>query len=411
MNKLPSALISAFLMLSTSLALAQTYDAASRLLHLPSVVVTGTTFTDTELRLNDVALLAVGGSALTPGITSYDPDSRVLFLPSLGVAGNTFANVQLQLNAVDLLGVGSSAPTNPGTRIYVNIVAHNEDTQTGNNADCQAFFSAADQLYDSNRQALEQIADTISSKGATFNFQTDVEYLNLILARQSADNNALRNLATAYPAHIEIDAHAHESPQKNYADVANLLERVSGVRNGIVGGFTAVTCRADTASPDWEKFRRPLSPKSRMGADFNASILTLGASAGHTCDPSVSGIWRPASPSNFYADDPGQTLPVIGTGYDINGISESVSAIARLLDDLKAGRLENNRMYTASVTIAHCNMHLSNRGVAPADIAAYIDAVNALDDSNDRIRWATFSQMINLWKSVYGQQPSLWRGQ
>lgn len=403
-------------LLCTSLAGAQTYDTNSRVLTLPSVVVTGTEFTNAQLRLDAVDVVAVAGAAITPGSTSYDPDSRLLYLPSVSIAGSTFTNVQLRLNAVDLVSVGSSAPATPGTRIYVNLVSHNEDTQTGSNADCQAFFTDADNLYDSNRQALESIASTVASKGATYNFQSDVEYLNLVLAKQGSTSNVLRSLSASYPANVDIDAHAHESTTKNYADVANLLERVSGARNGIVGGFTAVACRANSAAPDWEKFRLPLSPKSGSslsgsGSNFNATALTLGASAGHTCDPSVSGIWRPASASNFYSDDPTQTLPVIGTGYAVSGLTESVAAISRLLDDLKAGRLENNTMYTASVTISHCNMHLSNRGSSPAEVAAYIDAINALDDSNDYIRWATFSQMINLWKSSYGQRPSLWRGQ
>jgi hypothetical protein len=65
-------------------------------------------------------------------------------------------------------------------------------------------------------------------------------------------------------------------------------------------------------------------------------------------------------------------------------------------------------MYTASVTIGHCNMHLSDRGATPTDIANYIDAINALDDANDSLRWATFSKMVEIWRTDYQEQPSLW---
>ena len=384
-------------------ARAQSYDGQTRLLSLPSLLVSGTTYTNIVLRLNAVELVSNG----TPPVASanYDLLSRVLALPKVAISGVEYLHVQVRLIDVEVVSAGASP-----SRIYVNLVAHNEDTATGNNPDCLAFFSAATSLYDANSAALEAIVRTVHEKKATFNFQSDVEYLNLVLARETPGNNVLRRLANSYAGTLEIDAHAHEGVQKNYADVANLVERVAGVRNGIVGGFTAVTCRPDAASPDWEKFRRPLAPTSGFGSAFNATVLTLGASAGHVCDPDAAGIWRPTSISNFFTDDPNQSLITIGTGYAAKGLTEAASAIGRLVDDLKAGRLEQNRMYTASVTLPHCNMHLTGSGATATDVATFIDAVNALDDSSDFIRWATFTQMTDIWKSSYGKNPSTWRG-
>ena len=385
------------------LARAQSYDPPTRVLTLPSVTVAGTAYFDVLLRLNDVEVTSVGAPPATS--VSYDATSRILAMPTLLVSGTTYQHVYVKLNDVEVVSVGA-----PPSRIYVNLVAHNEDTATGNNPDCLAFFSAADQQYTANSAALEAVVQTVRDKQATFNFQSDVEYLNLVLARETAQNNVLRRLATSHAGTLEVDAHAHETVQKNYADVANLLEHVAGVRNGIVGGFTAVSCRPDAAAPVWDKFRSPLAPAGSTGTAFNATVLTLGASAGHVCDPDAAGIWRPASINDFFTDDPAQSLITIGTGYAAKGLTEAAAAVARLAGDLKAGKLEPNRMYTASVTLAHCNMHLAGSGATAADVATFIDAVNALDDATDFIRWATFSQMADIWKTSYQKKPSVWRG-
>lgn len=385
-------------------AQAQSYDPATRLLTLPMVTAGTTTYADVVVRLQAYELISAGSPAVVS--TRYDPTSRILALPLVTVAGSGYPHVQVKLNEFELVSAGASP-----SRIYVNLVAHNEDTATGNNPECAAFFADAANQFAANSTALENIVRTVQEKRATFNFQTDVEYLNLLLSRESAGSNVLRRLADSYGGVLEVDAHAHESVQKNYADVANLLERVSGVRNGIVGGFTAVTCRPTAASPVWEKFRTGLAPASGIGTTFNATVLTLGASAGHVCDPDASGIWRPAALSDFFSDDPKQSLITIGTGYAATGLSAAVGAVSKLLADLKAGRLAQNRMYTASVTIPHCSMHVAGSGATASDVAAFIDGVNALDDAGDLIRWATFSQMADIWRNAYGSQPSVWRGQ
>lgn len=295
------------------------------------------------------------------------------------------------------------------SRIYVTLVSHNEDTATGMNPACTAFFGALDARWDANRAATLAIADAVEARGAAWDLQTDVEYLNAVIAREGEADNVLRQLASRPSGRIAIDAHAHEARMKNYADVANLVERVSGVRNGVVGGFTSEACRPMDVPPDWEKFRAPLAPVG-LGPDFVATVLTLGASPGHRCDPGASGVWRPASHEAFYMDDPGQALPTIGVGLAARGLDATVAAIGQLLDDLRMGRLESNRIYTASVTLPQCDFDLAGGGATPADVEAFIDAVNALDGGDDTIRWATFPQILDLWRTDYGGQPSLWTG-
>ena len=295
----------------------------------------------------------------------------------------------------------------PPTRLYITLVAHNEDTNAGNNPDCLALFSQLDTRWEANRQALIDIVDVVEAKGAALSLQSDVEFLEIVQQRESAQENFLRSLASRPAGRFTVDAHAHETATKNYADVANLVEHVTGIRNGVVGGFTATTCRPDAAPPTWEKFRQPLSPIG-PGPDFVASVLTDGASAGHVCDPSVSGIWRPSSPEDYFTDDPNQDLATIGQGLLGSDLDQAVDDIEALLAAIRQGQRPQGHLYTANITILQCNFDLADSGHAVDDIATFIDAVNALDNGSGDLQWATFDQVVEIWHSDYQTQPSVW---
>ena len=296
----------------------------------------------------------------------------------------------------------------PPTRIYVTLVTHNEDTATGSNPECVALFEALDARFAANRDAVIAIADRVEARGAALSFQSDVEYLRIVAAREGRTDNFLRALAGRPSGRISIEAHAHESGLKNYADVANILEDVVGVRNGVVGGFTASTCRPTQPAPEWEKFRAPLAPR-QAGALFEATVLTDGASPGHTCDEAASGIWHPASHDDFFRDDPAQTLPNIGVGFTAGSLDEGVVAVSRLLEELRAGRLEPHRIYTQDVTIRQCTSDLAGGGASPDEVAVFLDAIEALDGPDDVIRWATYPELLEIWRTEYRGATSLWR--
>ena len=356
-----------------------------------------------------------GGDTDAAGSAASATDAGTTTDPSAGADTTTAASATAG-------STGNEGSTSPGadgstsdtgrqaspTRIFVTLVSHNEDTNTGENADCLAFFDNLDTRFDENRSAILEIAELVVARGAAWDFQTDVQYLQTLQARESVADNVVRTLAEIAPDRIVVDAHAHEGLGKNYADVANLTELMSGSRNGVIGGFTAVGCTPMGPQPDWEKFWAPLAPQSPMGGDaLVATVLTDGASAGHQCDPSVSGVWRPASHEMFFVDDPTSTLPTIGVGLaNAGGLDGEVDALAQLLADLDAGRLEPGRMYTSSVTIPQCNFDLPGSGVTPDDIAAFIDEVDAL--GGDDIVWATFPGIVEIWQTDYDSQPSVW---
>jgi hypothetical protein len=55
-------------------------------------------------------------------------------------------------------------------------------------------------------------------------------------------------------------------------------------------------------------------------------------------------------------------------------------------------------------------MTIAPDGDTPDDVARFIDAVNALDDESDFIRWATFEDMVDIWRTEYREQASVWTG-
>ena len=88
-----------------------------------------------------------------------------------------------------------TADDGPATtsRLYFSLVAHNEDTNAGNNQPCLDFFGAPARWMP-NQEAFAAIVADVRAHGAAFSLQSDVEYLKLVEARESASDNLLRRL-------------------------------------------------------------------------------------------------------------------------------------------------------------------------------------------------------------------------
>ncbi len=328
---------------------------------------------------------------------------------SLADSGSVGSTTPSGTSGTDTTQTGSTAPP---SRVYLTFVSHNEDTATGDNPSCSALRDAIDTRWEPQRQALLDIANLVDAYGAAWSFQSDVEFVDFTLAREAPDDNIIRTLAEWPSGRISVEAHAHEGPGKNYADVANRLQAASGQINGVVGGFTAAPCPNGGPQPDWEKFRQPLAPLG-LGPSWQATILTDSATPGHCDDPAVSaaGVWRPRAEDDFFTDDPTQDLINIGVGLEGHGLDDGLVAIETLVDDLRSGRLEPGRMYTSNITLPQCDFDLAGTGFEPADIEAFFAAVDALIGGQDDVRWATFPEIARIWREEYGSQPSVWRGQ
>ena len=112
---------------------------------------------------------------------------------------------------------------------------------------------------------------------------------------------------------------------------------------------------------------------------FVASLLVLGG-----CD--------------FFEDDPSQSLPNIG-GY--TGDLVATDGVHALLDMLRAGELEEGRMYTATIMVAQCDLDLDG---ALDEVQSVLDDLAPEVHSGDLV-WSTLADVRSTWLDTYDAQP------
>lgn len=278
--------------------------------------------------------------------------------------------------------------------VYVTVILHNEEP-----AGVRPDYTADVNYYLQNRALVKSLAETITSRGATYNFQSDWNYLKAValydvgsVTTNTNGKNIVRWMKEDLG--VEIDPHAHET-QYNYADVAYLIEQLGVTTSKNVGGFLY-------DPPDneqgWEQhingFYGWIYPSYFWRADHlwgAATYLHQGN------DDKSSGVWRPKDRYNFYVDDPNQRLLYIGGGCAADARE---AALMQLLDDIQAGRVPADGFYTA-------NLIMIQDWMTPQSIAALGDFIDSLAPyvADGRVRWSTLSQTAQTWRTQYGSVP------
>jgi hypothetical protein len=295
--------------------------------------------------------------------------------------------------------VQAAAPT----RIYVTFVSHNEESSS--NPPCAPVMTSQAR-YLSNRAAVVSLAHQIAERGATWDFQSEWEYLLRVsqwddaTARATTSGmNIVEYLSRMAPEQVVVDAHSHERRGYNYADVAYLLETLGVSSTGVVGGFIYTPASRET----WTRLQTGLRGQRYPSAFWQPEILWGGGSANHMADSNASGIWRPKSAAEFHTDDPTQRL--INIGHYVGGPLESYG-IEDLLDRLRAGTLEPGHMYTATMMIPQCELDSD-----PAAIPRVLDIIDNFADAvgDGSMVWATLPEMARIWHDEYGSTPTIFR--
>lgn len=287
------------------------------------------------------------------------------------------------------------------TRIFVTFVSHNEESIS--NEPCAPVMTDPAR-FASNRAAVLALANVIWDKRATWDFQTEYEFLLRMNDWETAAErdatqglNLVHYLNTVAPGHIQVDAHSHEQRGYNYADIAYLLSQFKVPPNGIVGGFIMSPVR----NQSWTRLREPLKGKKYPDYTWTATQLWGGGSAGHTSDSNASGIWRPKAAEAFEQDDPNQTLLNVGN-YPGTEHAADPEPIASLLASLREGRLEAGRMYTATIMIPQCELDSDPTLIPRAGLL--IDQFQE-DVAKGDLVWATLTEMVRVWRADYGSTP------
>ena len=316
-------------------------------------------------------------------------------------------NASVPAAALVVCGLMSASPQTASApaRLYLTFVSHNEDS---NNALC-APVNATQARYLANRSALLTVAQTIYAGRGAYDFQSDWEWILRTsqweteqVRRTTTDGQGIiQMLATAAPTQLRVDAHSHEHGGYNYADVAYMLQTMGAPPTGIVGGFIA----APAQSADWVRFRLPLAGQRYPGYVWQPTALWGGGSASHQNDQSATGVWRPQSPSDFFTDDPSQTLINIGNGAIAQG-AYTASGAVEVFERLRTGRLDPGLMYTATLMLSQCDFD-TNPNVLPFIVGVLNAAAPYV--ASGHVVWATLPDVARIWREEYGSQPSVVR--
>ena len=275
--------------------------------------------------------------------------------------------------------------------LHLTVVSHNEEPN-GVRPD----YTTNLDYYVSNRALVMLLAETIVSRGATYNFQSDWNYLKAVALFDHGNvvtNTANTNIVRWLSEHIgvEVDPHAHET-QYNYADVAYLIAQLNVTPSKNVGGFLY-------DPPDnpqgWEQHASGLLGRVHTNYFWRADHLWGAATFLHQGnDDRSSGIWRPTNRYNFYEDDPDQRLIYIGAGFG------GQTGVMQLLGDIETGRAPSNGFYTA--TLGMIQDFMTPESIA--QLGSFIDSL-APYVAQGRVRWVTLTEMADLWRDQYDEQP------
>lgn len=294
------------------------------------------------------------------------------------------------------LTVTSTGGGRQPARIYATIVTHNERSP---HLECDPVVTDRS-AYLANRELTLELAHMVVGHGAAWDLQTDYMYLDAVKRWDTpqemtltAGRNLIQYLAELSPGQLVIDAHGHTASGPNYADISYLIGLMGAPRNGVVGGFIYYP----SASQGWTQFESAINGRKYPDVTWTADILWGAATMNHLGpDSKASGVWRPKDSTHFHTDDPGRRLVNVG------GYTSDTSGVEDLLSRLKAGRLQEGKIYTATIFLNQCS--LTSRKIA--DLSSFIDA-HAADVSRGLLVWATLPEIVHIWREEYESRPTI----
>ena len=282
----------------------------------------------------------------------------------------------------------AAAPT-----LYLTIVMHNEEPNIR-----QPDYLNRD-FYLQNREALRQLCLTIKKKGATFNFQSDWNFLQAAAKYDAGEviaGTGGKNIVKWMVDDLgfEADPHAHAT-KYNYADVAYLHTLLGVEPSKVVGGFIW----APVESADWEQFRAPIKGWKYPDYTWMAETLWGAATFLHKGkDDQSFGIWRPKDKANFLVEDPAQRLNNIGNGCytSVSSKGADIAGILRFVQAAARGGVSPGGYYTANVFISQGRLDLT----LVDHLAQALDTLE-LYVKQGLITWSPLTRTVNRWRTEH----------
>lgn len=283
-------------------------------------------------------------------------------------------------------GGGTSSTPQP---IWVVLFTHIED-----NTPAGTIPSASNRTnYLRLRDTLIETAQMMQRNGVKWSLQPDWKFLEAALEYESgsvmADTggvNLLRYLKNTLG--VAIDPHSHENGGYNYSDVAYLLDRLGVGGSTVIGGHIW-----DPSLPqfqDWDRFRGSVPGQRYPSFSWRGDILMGAGTPGHTNDPIISGVWRPASRSDFFTDSTSGNIASVGAyRSDVDGVTTLYNLYA-------AGTVTSNCMLTSSYHITPSSLTASG-GVSAVESS--VVAPFASLEAQGKAELTDFTTLVSTWRS------------
>ena len=287
----------------------------------------------------------------------------------------------------------SGRPRAAAPTLYLTIVMHNEEPNIR-----QPDYLNRD-FYLQNREALRQLCLTIKKKGATFNFQSDWNFLQAAAKYDAGEviaGTGGKNIVKWMVDDLgfEADPHAHAT-KYNCADVAYLHTLLGVEPSKVVGGFIW----APVESADWEQFRAPIKGWKYPDYTWMAETLWGAATFLHKGkDDQSFGIWRPKDKANFLVEDPAQRLNNIGNGCytSVSSKGADIAGILRFVQAAARGGVSPGGYYTANVFISQGRLDLT----LVDHLAQALDTLE-LYVKQGLITWSPLTRTVNRWRTEH----------
>ena len=245
-------------------------------------------------------------------------------------------------------GIAAAPQSTPSVLppVYVTIVTHNEDAQP---------YLQNRTYYLRSREFVRLLALALEERGATWNFQSDWNFLRAVAQWDTATvmaNTNGKNIVQwlVEDMGFEADPHAHEN-QYNYADVAYLHTLLGVTPSKNVGGFLF-------SPPDntqgWEQHEQGIFGAMYPSFFWRADHLWGAATFMHQENDDRSyGMWRPQDRYNFYPHAAGRRLDYIGGGCSSSAVvdADCTAGVMQILNAIGTGDVPADGFYTANIMV------------------------------------------------------------
>ncbi|MBP7733725.1 MAG: hypothetical protein KA140_08250 [Caldisericia bacterium] len=278
-------------------------------------------------------------------------------------------------------------------KVHLMIVSHNEEPK-GKGVNAMDFLGNKE-LYLKNRNELVKLCKMIKEKGASYNFQSDWNFLKAVDKYDTSDVTSSTNGKNVVKwikedMGFSVDAHAHET-EYNYADVAYLISKLGVEPSPVVGGFIYDPPESEA----WTKLIPGLFGKIYPDYFWKPEILWGAATFLHKGnDERSTGCWRPKDKYNYTVHDDSQRLIHVGSN------QVGVVGVTELVQELESGVAPSDGFYTASYFIGQGQITDTQLEKISKDIDTLCDYVKS-----GRAVWNTVQESANLWKTEYKGKP------